>query len=65
MSPLRGLRWFREFPLRTPFFPFGEGLDPPPDLDVGRGEVSDDTFSLKTVQGTPRRAQDELQDGSR
>ena len=28
-SPL-GRRWFRAFPLPTPFFPFGEGFPPPP-----------------------------------
>ena len=64
-----GRRWFREFPLPTPFFPFGDGFAPPPTPSPGPGrgvrEVSDGTFSPKTAPRAPRRAQDDLQDASR
>ena len=32
-----GRRWFKEFPLPTPFFPFGEGFTPPPTPSPGPG----------------------------
>ena len=32
-----GRRWSREFPIPTPFFPFGEGFTPPPTPSPGPG----------------------------
>ena len=67
-SPL-GRRRSREFPLPTPFFPFGEGftppLPPPLDLDGAPRERSERPRWPKTAPRALRRAQDELQDGSR
>ena len=50
-----GRRWSREFPLPTPFFPFGEGFTPPPTPSPGPG------------RGAPRWVRGSLfaQDGSK
>ena len=58
-SPL-GRRWFRSFPLPTPFFPFGEGFTPPPTPSPGPGRGG--AASGQSVQDGPRWLQEGLRD---
>ena len=69
LETAKGVGDLGRFFFHLPLFPFGEGftppLPPPLDLDKAFREVSDGTFSPKTASRAPRRAQDDLQDGSR
>ena len=67
---LYGDRWFSEPPLPTPFFPFGEGFTPRPnllplDLEEAFREGLERLRWPKMAPRGPQRAQDGLQDRSR